>query len=54
MNSFENDNDKALVSWWRHIPLVTGAWVKEKGMLGIGESATLMWLNDLMAGETIF
>lgn len=28
------ENDKALRSWWNYIPLVTGAWVKLKNMLG--------------------
>lgn len=29
-----SENDKAPKSWWDHIHLVTGAWVKEKDMLG--------------------
>lgn len=28
------NNDDAPRSWWNHIPVVTGAWVKEKNMLG--------------------
>jgi thiamine kinase-like enzyme len=27
------DNDRAERSWWKHIPLTTGPWLKEKKLL---------------------
>jgi hypothetical protein len=45
MSAAENDKYMGLVSWWRHIPLVTGAWLKEKAMLGVSERLTQSWID---------
>jgi thiamine kinase-like enzyme len=48
MSAAENDNERytAVACWWRHIPWVTGAWMKEKSII-THERHTLTWIKRL-------